>query len=138
MSENWVEDIHQMHSKFGVHEWMKQKMENGETDLLLKFLHFRLNTIDEEILETRKALIAENWEEVVDGLIDLCVFTITTLDAFGIDGHKSWDEVYEANMSKEPGVKPGRPNPWGLPDMVKPNGWQAPNHKDNTGIMESL
>ena len=36
-------------------------------------------------------------------------------------------------MAKEPGVKPGRPNPFGLPDLIKPEGWQGPNHEDNHG-----
>jgi hypothetical protein len=36
-------------------------------------------------------------------------------------------------MSKEPGIKEGRPNPLGLPDLVKPEFWQAPTHKDNLG-----
>jgi predicted HAD superfamily Cof-like phosphohydrolase len=138
MSENWVEDIHQMHSKFGVHEWMKQKLEEGDTELLRKYLQFRLNMLDEELLETRKAVVAENWEEVVDGLIDLCVFAVGTLDAFDVNGNEAWNEVFEANMAKEPGVKPGRPNPWGMPDMMKPGGWQAPTHKRNIGRLEDL
>ena len=138
MSENWVEDIHQMHSKFGVHEWMKQKLEEGDTELLRKYLQFRLNMLDEELLETRKAVVAENWEEVVDGLIDLCVFAVGTLDAFDVNGNEAWNEVFEANMAKEPGVKPGRPNPWGMPDMMKPGGWQSPTHKQNIGRLEDL
>ena len=72
-------------------------------------------------------------EEVVDGLIDLCVFAIGTLDVFGVDANKAWDAVYKANISKEPGIKPGRPNPFGLPDLLKPEDWQAPSHEDNHG-----
>ena len=33
-------------------------------------------------------------------------------------------------MRKEPGVKPNRPNPLGLPDFIKPDGWVGPNYKD--------
>ena len=72
-------------------------------------------------------------EEIVDGLIDLCVVAIGTLDAFGVDANKAWNEVLKANLSKEVGIKPERPNPLGLPDLVKPEGWQAPNHEDNHG-----
>jgi hypothetical protein len=27
----------------------------------------------------------------------------------------------------------GRPNPLGLPDLIKPEYWQSPSHKGNTG-----
>ena len=63
----------------------------------------------------------------------VCVFAIGTLDVFGVDAHKAWNAVYEANMSKSPGVKEGRPNPFGLPDLIKPDGWTAPSHEDNHG-----
>ena len=46
-------------------------------------------------------------------------FAIGTLDAFGVDGQmKLGDAVHNANMAKEPGVKEGRPNPFGLPDLT--------------------
>ena len=40
---------------------------------------------------------------------------------------------YKANMSKEAGIKEGRPNPLGLPDLMKPDDWQGPVHEDNCG-----
>jgi predicted HAD superfamily Cof-like phosphohydrolase len=91
----------------------------------------------EEMNETIDAAIFDrNPEEVVDGLIDLCVFAIGTLDVFGIDAYVAWDEVLDANMIKEPGVKPGRPNPFGLPDLLKPSGWVPPNHRGNHGDLD--
>ena len=36
-------------------------------------------------------------------------------------------------MLKQVGVKPERPNPLGLPDLIKPKGWKAPSHADNHG-----
>lgn len=138
MSKDWSDDIYKMHEKFGVHEWVSKQHEDENKELLQKYLQFRLNMIGEELLETRKAVNAEDWPEVVDGLIDLCVFAIGTMDAFGIDKHKAWDEVFEANMIKEPGVKPGRPNRFGLPDLIKPAGWQAPTHEQNIGLLEDL
>ena len=41
-------------------------------------------------------------------------------------------------MQKEIGVKDTRPNPLGLPDLVKPDGWQAPQHFDNIGKLDFL
>jgi len=78
----------------------------------------------------------DNPEEVVDALIDLCVVAIGTLDAYGVDSNKAWDEVLKANMSKEPGIKPERPNPLGLPDLMKPEGWVAPSHVGNYGRLD--
>ena len=77
-------------------------------------------------------------EEIVDGLIDLCVVAIGTLDAFDIDANKAWDAVLKANMKKEVGRKETRPNPLGLPDLVKPEGWEAPSHEGNHGKLNDI
>ena len=97
------------------------------------FQYLSSNFLNEELNETGKAAGEANPEEIVDGLIDLCVVAIGTLDAYGVDAYKAWDEVLKANMSKEVGVKEGRPNPLGLPDLVKPDGWVGPSHEGNTG-----
>ena len=146
---DWANDIYMMHQKFGVKEWFEANKDNKE--LMKKYLAFRLNMCLEELLETGEAAdlelaISENRkfsfigdvektdpEEIVDGLIDLCVFAIGTLDVFGVDANEAWDRVYAANMNKNVGVKEGRPNPFGLPDLIKPEGWTAPNHKGNHG-----
>jgi predicted HAD superfamily Cof-like phosphohydrolase len=129
MSRDWVRDINEMHTKYGVRDWVAKNPEK-----LREYLTFRLNFLQEELDETRAAgIMDENPEEVVDGLIDLCVVAIGTLDAFGIDAYKAWDEVHKANMTKEVGIKPERPNPLGLPDLMKPEGWKAPEHTGNHG-----
>lgn len=134
---DWPHDIWMMHNKFGVHEWMKNKLAEGDTETLRKFLEFRMDFIEEEFTETKKAVAEGDAEEIVDGLIDLCVVAIGTLDAFGVDANAAWDRVHEANMSKEPGVKPSRPNPLGLPDLIKPEDWTAPSHEENHGKFKS-
>ena len=131
MSADWVNDINKMQNKFGVREWIN----SADSFQLKKYLEFRLKFIKEEYDETREAIIDEDAEEIVDGLIDICVVAIGTLDALGVNPHKAWDEILEANMTKEVGVKESRPNPLGLPDLIKPKGWEAPSHKDNHGII---
>ena len=138
MSTNWVQDINDMHAKFGVHEWVGRKVAEGDIESLRKFMQFRIDFLNEELAETEKAFGTYDAEEIVDGLIDLCVVAIGTLDAFGIDAHTAWDAVHAANMSKEPGVKPSRPNPLGLPDLIKPEGWTAPSHAENHSILGAL
>ena len=132
---DWANDIYMMHNKFGVKEWFEANKDNKE--LMAKYLRFRLKMCTEELNETiDAALFDRDAEEIVDGLIDLCVFAIGTLDIFGVDANDAWDRVYSANMAKSPGVKPGRPNPFGLPDLMKPSGWQAPSHKGNHGNLD--
>jgi predicted HAD superfamily Cof-like phosphohydrolase len=135
MSKDWVKDINEMHAKYGVHKWMQAELQSdNEWSRLQKFLDFRLKFLQEELDETRAAAVVDkNPPEIVDGLIDLCVVAIGTLDAFGVDAYEAWDRVHNANMAKEVGVKESRPNPLGLPDLVKPKGWKAPEHYDNTG-----
>lgn len=135
MSENWVADMAAMHTKYGVNEWFEANKDNKE--LMQKYLMFRLLMCQEELHETMQAANSGNAEEIVDGLIDLCVFAIGTLDVFGVDAWKAWNEIYIANMAKEPGVKPGRPNPFGLPDLLKPGGWKGPDHSDNHGNLNT-
>jgi predicted HAD superfamily Cof-like phosphohydrolase len=132
MSKDWPQDIHDMHTKFGV----RDAVEKFDSVMLRTFLRFRLDFLHEELQETEKAAqsgIPLDQEEIVDGLIDLCVVAIGTLDALGVDPHEAWNEVHKANMTKEVGVKPSRPNPLGLPDLIKPEGWVGPSHDGNYG-----
>ena len=133
MSVNWVNDINEMQRKYGVHDWMR----HATPFQLKKYLEFRLDFIKEEYDETKEAIIMHDVEEIVDGLIDMCVVAIGTLDAMGVDAHRAWNEVLTANMAKEVGVKESRPNPLGIPDLIKPEGWTAPVHFPNHGFMPS-
>lgn len=130
------EDIKLMQEKFGHKQWVENNKDNKE--LLRKLLNFRIcKMMDEEMNELRSAaFVDEDPEEIVDALIDLMVFSVSILDLFGVDGQESWDRVYKANMTKEPGVKASRPNRFGMPDMIKDvETWKAPTHEDNLGLL---
>ena len=131
-------DINAMHHKFGVHEWVNDRLMRCKTDELNAFLQFRLTFLQEELNETQDAFMNEDAEGVVDGLIDLMVIAIGTLDILDVNTDEAWDRVHEANMAKEKGVKESRPNPLGLPDMIKPHDWIEPDHSDNTGDLEAF
>jgi phosphoribosyl-ATP pyrophosphohydrolase len=134
MSTNWFKDMQDMHKKYGVNKWMQAEQQSDVPIRKLKeYMEFRIGMMQEELDETKAAFKNKNQEEVVDGIIDLCVFAIGTLEVFGVDANKAWDQVYKANMSKEVGIKEGRPNPLGLPDLVKPEGWEGPTHEGNHG-----
>lgn len=131
MSKNWVKDIADMHTKFGVNE----KVREFDSEKLAKFLEFRINFLQEELNELKGA---KDGEDMVDALIDLCVVAIGTLNAFDVDAYKAWNSVHKANMAKEVGIKESRPNPLGLPDLIKPSGWKGPSHKNNHGLFARL
>lgn len=133
----WPSDIEDMHSKFGVNSVIR----NLDRNKLKKFLEFRLNFLQEELDEAKEALASDNSEraeDIVDAMIDLCVVAIGTLDAFDVDSYEAWNRVHEKNMQKSPGIKPERPNPLGLPDLIKPDGWTAPTHADNVGLLSKI
>lgn len=131
MSNNWAHDIMMMHEKYGVFN----KVQAFDKEKLNKFLEFRIKFLEEEMNELSTA---ETADDIVDALIDLCVVAIGTLDLFDVDARLAWDRVHEANMNKQVGIKESRPNPLGLPDLVKPEGWTAPSHKDNVGLLGLL
>lgn len=131
MSKNWVQDIAEMQGKYHTRKWVSEN-----PDKLKCFLKFRLEFLNEELGETWKAFEEKDSDELVDGLIDLAVIAIGTLDAFDIDAYKAWDAVLKANLAKEIGEKPSRPNPLGVPDLVKPEDWKGPSHLDNVGLFD--
>lgn len=133
MSKNWVQDVSEMQGKYHTRKWVSENPTK-----LKEFLKFRLEFLNEELAETWKAFDESDADELVDGLIDLAVIAIGTLDAFDVNAYKAWDSVLKANTSKEIGQKPSRPNPLGVPDLIKPEGWTAPSHLDNCGLFNDV
>lgn len=131
MSTNWVKDINDMHSKFGVN----QVVRGFDKAKLNAFIQFRIKFLQEELDEM---IVSNNGDDTVDALIDLCVVAIGTLDSLGVDAYTAWDRVLDANLAKEVGIKASRPNPLGLPDLIKPEGWVAPSHADNVGLLSKV
>ena len=133
MISNVITNVEDMHHKYKVHDWIE-----ANPDKLGELLKLRMRMLTEEYAETMDAYLQGDAEEVVDGLIDLVVIAIGTLDIVGVDPFEAWDQVYDANMSKEVGVKSGRPNKLGLPDLVKPLDWKAPCHELNLGKLPDI
>ena len=98
-----------------------------------EFIKFRFNFLQEEVNEGLESIEEKDGDGVIDSLIDLIVVSIDTLLLLGVNFDKAWTAVYNANMSKQVGIKAGRPNPLGLPDLIKSQGWVAPCHKNNLG-----
>jgi predicted HAD superfamily Cof-like phosphohydrolase len=125
-----ADDMNMMHNKYGVQE----AIDKLTPEQLVEFIKFRFNFLQEEVDEGQKAITEKNAEEVIDSLIDLVVVAVGTLDLLKVNFSKAWYEVMAANMNKEVGIKASRPNPLGLPDLIKPDGWTAPSHEGNHGL----
>ena len=80
-----------MHYKFGATEWVDNMHRSKNYKLLKDFLAFRLDFLEEEFEETQAAFFKNDSKEVVDGLIDLIVIAIGTLDLFKCDGNPDED-----------------------------------------------
>jgi len=131
MSKDWPQDIAEMHQNFGVNPVVR----SYDREKIKSFLEFRIRFLQEELDELRET---DDPAEVTDALIDLCVVAIGTLNALDIDPYVAWDRVHTANMLKKVGIKASRPNPLGLPDLIKPPTWVAPSHSDNIGLLSKL
>ena len=143
VNSKWVGDIAGLHTKFGVNKVLR----GFDGEKLEAFLKFRIDFLQEELDEMRKALVdyqagkvegVKAADDTVDALIDLCVVAIGTLDAFDVKADEAWNRVHRANITKEVGIKASRPNPLGLPDLIKPEGWVAPTHADNIGMLNKV
>lgn len=134
LDSSWPRDIAAMHRHYKVYERVSQ-LTPYELEALLSF---RIKFLDEELEELKTGRDNRDPEEIVDALIDICVVALGTLDLFGVDAQKAWLEVLKANMAKQVGVKESRPNPLGLPDLVKPEGWTPPEHRGNWGRFDEL
>lgn len=134
MSTDLIADIEALHERQGVYAIV----DNMDKETLRKFLEFRVACLQEEMDELKEAMAAENGDDVVDALVDIVVFSLGTLDSLLVNVYSAWDAVHRANMQKHPGVKPERPNPLGLPDLIKPKGWEPPSHKDNLGYIADI
>ncbi len=130
--KDFVADLENLHAKFGDIQKLVAELPGAHKRALL---NFRREFLYEELTEFSNA---KSPAEAVDGLIDLIVVAIGTLHMFGIDTHKAWNVVHKANMAKECGRNPSRPNPLGLPDLLKPEGWSAPSHDDNVGMFDGV
>ena len=136
MTKDLILDIKKMQQQYSVDKWIS--VNKKDPAMLEAYLNFRINFLEEELQETRSALQNYHHADIVDGLIDICVVALGTLDAFGVNTYKAWNDVLRANMAKQVGVKLTRPNPLGLPDLIKPADWIEPEHTDNVGHFNNL
>lgn len=104
----------------------------NEVRMTPAFLGFRMRFLIEEVVEALEAIDDNCPEAFVDAMIDVIVIAAGTLSIGRVDSQRAWDEVRRANMSKVRGENPTRTGSGGA-DLVKPQGWEAPDHTENVG-----
>lgn len=133
----WVEDTHNLHVKMDDMEG-KLAIHSNNPALLAEFLRIRRDFIQEEANEIDQAIQEQDPDKIVDAFIDGIVVGVDTLTLMGVDVDEAWNRVYAANITKSPGVNPNRPNPFGLPDLIKPADFKAPTHEGNLGYFANI
>lgn len=113
-----LEDVRAFHNKFGI-------LDSGRVPTMLsrRKLQERIECMQEELDELKKAVSEQNFPEQADALIDLVYFAKGTAVMMGLPWDDLWNDVQRANMSKVRGVgKRGH-----AVDMIKPHGWKKPD-----------
>ena len=120
------QDILDFHAKFQVPLADKPTLLQGEA------LKFRIDFLQEELDELKKAHVDGNLEDALDALIDLAVVLYGTAQFMGFSVEawgEAWGEVHRANMSKERCTDASQSKRGTALDIRKPKNWVGPNHK---------
>lgn len=109
------DDVKDCHVKFGTEAPYEPTMPfNGEADALIKS---RKKLIREEFEELMDALDARDLSAIAAECVDLIYVAAGTLVAFGLPLLPFWNAIHKANMAKQPAPDGGK---W-----IKPAGWKA-------------
>lgn len=117
-------DIREFHEKYGLEY-------NGGPRSLDRELHnFRQAFMQEELDEYETAHEADDLEGQLDALVDLCYVLLGTAYLQGLPFGDAWRRVHAANMAKVRVERAEDSKRGSTFDVVKPEGWTAPDHSD--------
>ena len=90
---------------------------------------FRVRFMIEEILEFATANNSHDLSRALDALVDLLYVLLGTVHLTGLSPVflEAWNLVHEANMKKELAGDPARSKRGFRNDIIKPEGWTAPD-----------
>lgn len=116
---NMLRLIGKMHAHFGITAYI--------VPFSLPEKDFRVRCLEEEIKEYHEA---ETKADELDALVDLVVFALGTAERQGMLGvfEEAFERVMKANMVKQVGKNEKRDN-FAI-DLIKPEGWTAPDLTD--------
>lgn len=113
-------DIAEMHHQF------EMTYNTAPRTLSKDTLKSRAEFIREELDELFDAIERNDYLAMVDALVDIVVVVKGTVAMLGLRWRRHWREVHRANMSKQRGNNPKRPEL--KEDLIKPEGWMGPDH----------
>lgn len=111
-------DIDDFHKKF------KFEQGKGINSLGYNFGNWRVDFLMEEIAELTDALDRQDDVEILDALVDICYVSMGTAWLLGLPFEEAWKEVQRSNMEKVREASDRSEF-----DVVKPEGWKAPDIK---------
>jgi len=142
-----VRDIEEFNARFGIEKPSSPAALTADIqDFRVKF---KLEELDEYIAAATRARLAldhvgqlfpedakrfeDAMAKALDGLVDIVYVTIGTAVGFhGFDFREAWNRVHAANMRKVRAVNANDPRSTRKHsyDVVKPEGWRAPDLRD--------
>lgn len=141
-SDAWdpVEDIRKFHEKFRLEyqgpvrgldedmQWFRQKFMMEELTEYKDNMVGLTYELGSKVLNKEK--VDNHLEEMFDALIDLVYVALGTSYLHGFNFKEGWNRVQKANMAKVrvANLKDSKRN--SRYDVVKPEGWQKPDHRD--------
>lgn len=131
------EDVQDFHAKFGVPVASSPTIPDNETyKFRRKFMQEEIDEFEAAYLDLKVGVIteAQALHEMADALVDLVYVAMGTADMMGLPWQKLWDEVQRANMSKVRATDASQSKRGSALDVVKPEGWVAPNHYPALGL----
>lgn len=120
-------DVGDFHEKFGLDSVTHQGV--APRDLPYEVYLFRASFMREELSEFQDAVALGNQAKAFDALIDLVYVAMGTAHLMGLPWQMGWSLVQRANLAKARAT--GADDPRSVRghalDVVKPEGWQAPD-----------
>lgn len=116
-----VRDIEDFHEKFGL-------LYQGPPRELPEHIDvFRLGFMTEELIEYHNS---RTLHDKLDALVDLTYVVLGTAHLHGFNFREAWRRVHEANMKKVRASEAEQSKRKSTQDVIKPDGWKAPDLSD--------
>lgn len=130
MSADFFKDVGEFHLKFG----LPVEGDDVPHPLEPELLNFRFDFLLEELREFGHAAASDDLPEMADALVDLIYVACGTAHLMGLPLNELWDDVHQANMTKQRAATDGSDSKRGSSfDVIKPEGWVGP---DGAAIIE--
>lgn len=135
---NMVADIEEFHEKFRLRYRGKPRaLPRDIAGFRTRFLEEEYREYVESGMNLQAAIkagddaeITHFLEQQLDALVDLVYVALGTAHLHGFDFATAWYRVHKANMAKVRAEDASDSKRGSHYDVVKPKGWQAPDHKD--------